>query len=117
MVAPAPPSTFRARPSRSAPRRGVSVRREAHRTHLERIERMVGIRRDTIERGLRDGSVDHGVDAESAARIIISDAPMSAQMKLADFEPDRAEWISWTITAMLLPLADRSAAFVGAPFL
>lgn len=89
----------------------ASVKSPVWQRYLDLTERMVGIHRATIERGIREGAIEAAVDAESAARIIIGYAQMSAQMKLADFEPKRAEQIShMIISAMLSPLPDRSAA-------
>lgn len=70
--------------------------------YIALIERMVANHRATIERGIAEGDLHPSVDAESAARIIIGYAQMSIQMRLADFEPERAEQISSRMIAAVL---------------
>lgn len=79
--------------------------------YLSFSDRMVAQHRATIERGIEEGTIDPGLDAEAAARIIIGYAQTSAQMRLARVEPERSEQLSRRIvTAMLQPPADESAA-------
>jgi len=88
----------------------ASVQSSVWQGYLDLVERMVKNHRSTIERGIREGSVERGVDAEAAARIIIGYAQMSAQMKLSKYEPERAEQISVRIvSAMLSPMTDETA--------
>ncbi len=88
----------------------ASVRSRVWPHYLDLVERMVRTHWTTIERGMREGSIDPGVDAEAAARIIIGYAQMSAQLKLSKFDPERAEQISATIVSALLGPAPRESA-------
>ena len=75
------------------------------------VERMVDNHRETIERGIAEGELDASVDAESAARIIVGYAHMSIQMRLSDFEPERADQISQRmVAAVLAPTPQEDAA-------
>lgn len=81
--------------------------------YITLIEEMVENHRKTIERGIAEGDLDPAVDAESAARIIIGYAHMTIQMRLADFEPERADQISQRMVSAVLsppkPLKDAAA--------
>jgi TetR/AcrR family hemagglutinin/protease transcriptional regulator len=88
----------------------ASARSRVWPRYLEFTERMVANHSATIARGIREGTLDASIDVESAARIIIGYAQMSAQMKLAKFEPERADQISKRIvSAMLSPSPDERA--------
>ena len=79
--------------------------------YMALLERMVSNHQATIERGIREGAIDSGVDAEAAARIIIGFAQMSTQLRLSDFDPERAEQISRQMIDAILPApAKRKAA-------
>lgn len=79
--------------------------------YLEMMERGIATHRRTIERGIAEGTVDPGVDAETAARVIIGYAQMSIQMRLADFDRDHASQVSSRmISALLTPVSRASAA-------
>lgn len=89
----------------------ASVRSRVWPRYLALVERMVATHRATIERGIRAGEVDPEVDAEAAARIMIGYAQMSAQLKLSEFDPERAEEISATVVrALLRSPSEQSAA-------
>jgi TetR/AcrR family hemagglutinin/protease transcriptional regulator len=89
----------------------ASVRSRVWPRYLALIDRLVENHQRTILRGVDEGSVSPAVDAEAAARIIIGHAQMSAQLKLSEFDPKRAEAISATVvSALLAPPPNESAA-------
>jgi len=81
---------------------GANVRSKVWKRYLAFVARMVAIHQSSIERGMREGSVDASVDAEAAARIIIGYAHMSALLTIADFDPVRADGYSEIIIRSLL---------------
>ena len=81
---------------------GALVRGETFPRYMALADRMVAIAERTIRRGLREGSVAPGTDAEATARILIGTAHMSAHLKLSDFDPGRTERIASTIVGALL---------------
>ena len=89
----------------------ANVRSRVWPRYMEMMESSVRTHRRTIERGIAEGTIDDGVDAESAARVIIGYANMSIQLRLAEFEDDRADQVSRRmINALLSPTLNETAA-------